>query len=202
MIGSLRGSVNWTAKEEVCVETAGVGYVVKVNSKTLTGFNESDEAFVYIYHHIREDSETLYGFLSLKDRTLFSDLLGVQGIGPSLALSITGTFSPEQLGKIVTSEDVDLLCAVPGVGRKTAQRLLMELKNKIDVTQLSDDENADTLSCSGQDTSFHKDVVDALINLGYSRAESARVVADMPEQKSVEDALLWSLQRTTDIGGR
>ena len=138
MIGSLRGTLgDRSGTGEVLVEVAGVGYRVTVTPTTVVELGDPGaEVFVHIHHHIREDAQTLYGFLTREERDGFEALLGAHGVGPALALAILSVHGPDALALVVAEDDVDALCLVPGVGKKTAARLLIELKSRLRVPVL------------------------------------------------------------------
>ena len=165
MIGSLRGTVlERNADGTVLVEVGGVGYCVHVSPRTLAELEPTSPAFLYVHHHIREDAQTLYGFLHRDERSTFATLVATHGVGPTLALGILSTHSPAALVDIVASADVAALTLVPGVGKKTAERLLVELKSRLQVPVLTNEAN------SG-DHATASDVREALIGLGYTEGE-------------------------------
>lgn len=165
MIGSLRGTVlERSADGTVLVEVGGVGYCVHVSPRTLAELEPTSPAFLYVHHHIREDAQTLYGFLHRDERSTFATLVATHGVGPTLALGILSTHSPAALVDIVASADVAALTLVPGVGKKTAERLLVELKSRLQVPVLTNESN------SG-DHATASDVREALIGLGYTEGE-------------------------------
>ena len=165
MIGSLRGTVlERNADGTVLVEVGGVGYCVHVSPRTLAELEPTSPAFLYVHHHIREDAQTLYGFLHRDERSTFATLIATHGVGPTLALGILSTHSPAALVDIVASADVAALTLVPGVGKKTAERLLVELKSRLQVPVLTNEAN------SG-DHATASDVREALIGLGYTEGE-------------------------------
>jgi Holliday junction DNA helicase RuvA len=134
MIGSLRGELLDRGASEVLVEVAGVGYRVLTSPTTVIGLgNLGDEVFVWVHHHLREDAETLYGFPSRDERVTFEALIGAHGVGPALALAILSVHAPNELARILLEDDIAALCLVPGVGKKTAARLLVELKSRLDI---------------------------------------------------------------------
>jgi Holliday junction DNA helicase RuvA len=141
VIGLLRGPVVLrTAESEVIVDVAGVGYRVTVTpatAATLVTAGTSSEATLYVHTHVREDAIVLYGFAHDDERRCFEVLLGSHGVGPALALAIMAMLSPAALSTAVLEDDVETLCTVPGVGRKTAARLLIELKSRLDLPDLS-----------------------------------------------------------------
>ena len=141
MIGLLRGPVVLrTAESEVIVDVAGVGYRVTVTPATaaaLAAAGPSSVATLFVHTHVREDAIVLYGFAHDDERRCFEVLLGSHGVGPALALAIMAMLSPAALSTAVLEDDVETLCTVPGVGRKTAARLLIELKSRLELPDLS-----------------------------------------------------------------
>ena len=135
MIGSLRGRLlELFGDGEVLIEVGGVGYRVIVTPTTAVRLGDvGGDVFVHVHHHIREADQTLYGFLERDERTCFEALLSAHGVGPSLALAVLGVHGPVELARLLADDDVAALCLVPGVGKKTATRLLVELKNSLDL---------------------------------------------------------------------
>lgn len=173
MIGSLRGTVvERMADGLALVEVGGVGYLVHVTPRTLAELEPTSPAFLYVHHHIREDAQTLFGFLQRDERAAFGVLIATHGIGPSMAMSILSTHTPRALVDIVASSDIAALTLVPGVGKKTAERLLVELKNRLDVPVI------DEPSGPGETTSVG-DVRTALLGLGYTDAEVREALRDI-----------------------
>ena len=141
MIGLLRGAVVVrTGEGEVIIDVGGVGYRVAVTPATaavLVTAGSGAETTLYVHTHVREDAIVLYGFVHDDERRCFEVLLGSHGVGPALALAIMAALSPAALSTAVLEEDLETLCTVPGVGRKTAARLLIELKSRLDLPDLS-----------------------------------------------------------------
>ncbi len=194
MIASLRGSVlERSADGTVIVEAGGVGYVVHVTPRTLAELEPTSSAFLHVHHHIREDAQTLYGFLSRDERSAFQDLIGAHGVGPSLAMSILATHSPSTLVDVVANGDVAALTLVPGVGKKTAERLIVELKGRLAIPNLDMSDSSGTLA----------DLREALVGLGYTETEIRDTLRDLPEElrtaRSTEDMLRFAL---THLGAR
>ena len=199
MIGSLRGVLleRWS-DGEVLVEVAGVGYRVTVAPATSVDLGETGrEVFLHIHHHRREDAETLYGFLRADERLAFEALLGAHGVGPSLALAILSVHPPAALQQVLAADDLDALCLVPGVGKKTAARLLVELKSRLDVPGLDAAAVAGSQGVEGaaQVTSPQADVRDALTNLGYGPDEVTTVLRELPDDDDPSALLRVALQR-------
>lgn len=168
MIGSLRGTVlDRSVGGEVLVEVAGVGYRVQVAPRTLGELEPTAPTFLYVHHHIREDGQTLYGFPNRDERDTFEALLGAHGVGPGLALAILSVHSPAALRDVVAGADLAALCLVPGVGKRTAERLLVELRSRLAVPDV---DVVGAVSGNGA-ASPVADVRDALGNLGYGPDE-------------------------------
>ncbi|MGI9578819.1 MAG: Holliday junction branch migration protein RuvA, partial [Microthrixaceae bacterium] len=124
----MRGEVIDRSGAEVLVEVAGVGYRLQVTPAVASELSVGSQAFLHVHHHRREDAEVLYGFASIDDRRVFETLIGTHGVGPALGLAILSVHDPVALGEAVANDDTAALCLVPGVGKKTAARLLVELK--------------------------------------------------------------------------
>lgn len=207
MIVSLRGSLLWREGSEVCLDVGGVGYRVTVMPTTSVSLGEvGAEAFVHVYHHVREDAQVLYGFTSRDERATFETLIGTHGVGPALAMAILGVHPPAALAQVVADEDVAALCLVPGVGRKTAARLLVELRSRLDGLAPEADGSGVTSpgipGGGGPDgLSVRSDVRDALLSLGYGPEEVAAAVRDLPGEAgdSPEDLLRLALQKLAAI---
>ena len=173
MIGSLRGSVlERNVDGTVLIEVAGVGYVVTVSSRVLAELEPGTSVFLYVHHHVRDDAQTLYGFATRDDRTTFQALIATHGIGPALAIAILATHPPAALFDIVANNDAAALTLVPGVGKKTAERLIIELRDRLAVPVLDGGDDG-TVSAVA-------DVRDALAGLGYGTDEIRDVLRELP----------------------
>lgn len=199
MIGSVRGTLleRWPTGE-VLVEVSGIGYRVTVTAATALDIGEpgrGKEVFLHTHHHRREDSETLYGFITVDERIVFEALLSAHGVGPSLALAILGVHPPSSLLRVLADDDLAALCLVPGVGKKTAARLLVELKSRLDIPGLDAAAVAGGAGVGGADVGARTasplgDVRDALTNLGYGPDEVAEAVRGLPDESTGTSELL------------
>ncbi len=197
MIGSLRGELlSRSLDAELVVEAAGVGYRVQATPQTAAAFGSpGSEVFVHICHIIREDAQTLYGFATLDERRAFEVLISAHGVGPSLALAILAVHDPDALRWAVASEDIDKLCMVPGVGPKTAARMLVELKTRLDLPEVKAPATAPRATELTAFDSARSDLRAALDGLGYSTEEINGVLPELPESDDAGALLREALQR-------
>lgn len=176
MIGSLRGTVLERGLDgTVLLEVGGVGYHVVVSTRTLPELEPTTSTFLHVHHHIREDGQTLYGFASREERATFQTLIATHGVGPALAMAILATHPPAALFDIVAGADLGALTLVPGVGRKTAERLLVELKSRLSVPVL------DAVGGNGAGSAIG-DVREALSGLGYGPDEIREALRELPSE--------------------
>lgn len=196
MIGSVRGALLDRGASEVTVEVAGVGYRIVVSPTTAVSLGDpGDEVFCWTHHHQREDAQILYGFVTKDERMCFEALIGAHGVGPSLALAILSVHSPVALARILAEDDLGALCLVPGVGKKTAARLLIDLKSRLSIPDLGDVRvSSGTAQATGV-VSARADVRDALAGLGYTDGEVREVMTDLPEDGDAGALLRDALQR-------
>lgn len=170
MIGSLRGTViERQPPNVVLLEVGGVGYLCHVTPRTLAELEPTTSAFLHCHHHVREDAQLLFGFDSRSERDTFELLIGVHGVGPSLAMSILSVHTPAALSDIVATNDLSAMSTVPGVGKKTAERLVVELRNKLVATGGRGDVDGKPSTVA--------DVREALGSLGYSGDEIREALA-------------------------
>jgi Holliday junction DNA helicase RuvA len=164
MIGSLRGPVTHLGADHVIIELGGVGYRVVIGPALLGRLRPEREAHLFVHHLVREDQQALFGFGSAEELAFFELLMTVTGVGPRLALAITTAYPVTKLQLAIVTDDLDLLTSVSGVGRKTAQRIGLELKEKIHAAGVA----------VGPGASTESDVVAALESLGYTATEARR----------------------------
>lgn len=196
MIGSLRGTLlDRSARGEVLVEVGGVGYRVSVPTSAHAALGDLGGAvFLHIHTHVREDAIVLYGFPTADDRGCFEALLGTHGVGPAVALAILSVHSPGALRRAVATSDVDALMLVPGIGKKTAARLLLELSSRLDVDFDLDAIGVASSGAVSPGASVQAEVRSALTQLGYAVDEVRDATRDLPEEGSAEDLLRIALR--------
>lgn len=194
MIGSVRGSViERTATGEVLVEVGGVGYRVNVPAGAMPALHPGAAAFLFTHLHVREDAMVLYGFPTRDERDTFEALIGTTGVGPKLALAMLSVHSPAGLRRALLEDDLAALTLVPGVGKRTAQRLLVELKSRLEVPEL------DLTDDAGTGPAPRAEVRAALAGLGYGPDEVREVVAQLPDDGTVEDLLREALKLLSSV---
>jgi Holliday junction DNA helicase RuvA len=187
VIGSLRGTVlERSVAGDAIVEVGGVGYRVLVPN--LAVLVPGEPTFLFTHLHVREDALVLYGFPTREERDTFEVLIGATGVGPKLALAICSVHAPAALRRVVADGDVDGLMLVPGVGKRTAQRLLLELRARLEVP------GVEPVSEDGQ-RGGRQQVRDALAGLGYGPDEVREAVAGLTEDEPVEQLLRGALRR-------
>ncbi|MGC8462971.1 MAG: Holliday junction branch migration protein RuvA [Acidimicrobiales bacterium] len=206
MIGTLRGAVvDLPSSGEVVVEVGGVGYRVQVTPQTAaelaagggvprgdgSGVGRRGETFLYVHTHVRDDAIVLYGFRNADERRCFESLLGAHGVGPALALAVLSVLSPAELSTAVAAQDASTLCRVPGVGKKTAARLLLELEARLVVPELVDGGQPATPI---KGPSLRDDAMAALVELGYGTDEVEPALEAAPDATSVEALVRGALR--------
>ena len=191
MIAHVRGHLAVKTPQYAVVDVNGVGYKVFIPLTTFTRLpHDNAEIMLHTYTHVREDAILLYGFLSVEERDFFITLLSISGVGPKMGLNLLSGSSLSDLMKIVESDDAKRLSMIPGVGRKTAARIILELKEKLPVLSSAEGE-------PHVDHSIAADALSALVNLGYPRAQAYEVVRKVRESKreiSIESLIKESLR--------
>lgn len=194
MIGSLRGRLLSKRPGSIIIDVQGVGYEVSIPTSAMSALPEQGvEVFLHIHTHVKEDDIKLYGFTSGHEKQVFSTLLSVNGVGPKLALNILSAFSGGAFQEAVQREDTALISKVPGIGKKTAARIILELKQKLPA-----------ISESVRDAVF-EDALSALVNLGYKKADAGkaiekargRFISDNGGGESIEGLLKEALKELT-----
>lgn len=187
MIGRITGTLLEKSPPVVCIDVGGVGYEIDVPMSTLYDLPDNG-ATVTLYTHlaVREDAHTLYGFLSANERSTFRALIKVTGIGARTALAVLSGLTVQELADAITRQETGRLTRVPGIGKKTAERLLLELRGKLggDLTH-----SADGSTHGGRD-----DILNALLSLGYSNNESQAALKALPEGIDVAEGIRLALK--------
>ncbi|MDJ0812527.1 MAG: Holliday junction branch migration protein RuvA [Woeseiaceae bacterium] len=192
MIGSLRGKLTFKQAPLVVVECQGVGYEVETPMSTFLDLPAAgEELFLHTHLLVREDAQTLYGFGSEDERTLFRTLLRISGVGAKMGLAILSTMSVADFQRCVEYEDAAMLVKIPGVGKKTAERLIIEMRDKIEKTGGAPDAPRVTVEASPR-----SEAVDALMALGYKSGEVNKLIASLDtDGQSAEDIIRQALKQ-------
>lgn len=181
MIARIRGEISEKLDNSVVIELNGIGYEVFVPANTLLAINEGDKEIFYIAENIKEDEYSLFGFPTREARQIYYKLTSVNGVGPKAAMSILSAHSSEEVQKAILSDDVNLFSSVSGIGKKTAQRIILDLKGKlVEIEKVEADET---------DQAYQ-----ALISLGYSAKDAQAVLKDIDPSLSTQERIKLALK--------
>ena len=190
MIYYVKGILTEYTEEGVVIEAGGVGYQITVPASLLAELPQpGEEVKLYTYYQVAEDARRLFGFASRDERSLFLQIIKVSGIGPKLAVSVLGTLTPDALRLAVVSGDVKAIAQAPGMGKKTAEKLILELKDKIDLAAVLQKPAAGASSVPTVISDAFTEAVAALQALGYSSSEALKTV------RSIEAADDWTVDQ-------
>jgi len=187
MIARLRGKPIASTPEGLILDVGGVGYLVAATPSAVRKSDGADEVTIETYLHVREDAMQLYGFAERAERELFVQLLSVNGVGPKVALAIVSGSPAEELRRAIVRGDAARFQAIPGIGKKTADRIVLELKEKLAVTAIA--------PAAGVDVDDHVVARDALVELGYSVADAERALAETDGEATPEERVRQALRR-------
>ena len=189
MIASIQGTVQQKRKDALVVSAQGVGFLVYVSPEVISGAETGKEIFLFTAFIFRQDYMALFGFRSEEELTYFELLIGANGVGPKLALTILSTVNPDLIRRAVVGDEADLLSRVPGVGKKTAQKIILHLQGKV-----SDESGVLSPRVAANAVDF--EVVEALTALGYSLIQAQTAVQSIPRDTpdTVEDKIRAALR--------
>ena len=173
MIAFLRGKIIAKLNGRLILEVQDIGYEIFVGEKLFNELNVGSKAEFFLHHHVREEASDLYGFKSIADWEIFELLLSVSGVGPKSALGVLSIANASDVSQAILRNDPHLLTKVAGIGKKTAERIVLELKNKVIRANTGEDLNGATMNYGG-------DEIDALISLGYSLSEARSALSNLP----------------------
>lgn len=188
MIAFLTGTVAAKTASHALLDVGGVGFKLAMSTSSLAALPaEGDEVTIFTHLHVREDELSLFGFESQEERALFEQLITVSGVGPKVALALLSSLRPDAMRQALAREDVALLSSVPGIGKKTAQRLIIELKDRLDLPDLAG-------GGAGAEPGAVAAARDALLSMGFSPGEASVALRDVPEGASAEECLKIALK--------
>ena len=184
MLAYIKGTVTEIGVDEIVVETGGVGFSIATSTLVSGKLTKNQEANIYTHLHVREDDMSLFGFLSKEERSVFMMLINVSGIGPKSALSILSCLTVDELRMAVLSDDYKAIAKANGVGPKTAQRLVIELRDKFHLEDVLNDFEEDASFASASEDIISEAAM-ALSSLGYSNVEALRAIKKVPDSDSM-----------------
>ena len=194
MYSYFKGEIAEKNTDNVVIDCNGVGYQIWVSTRTLAGIGDVGQiAKIYSHFHVREGEMTLYGFLSHEEKVMFEKIITVNGIGPKAATSILSVMSVTELAVALVAEDANAIARAPGVGKKTALRMILELKEKVDNTELT---GAFKQMPQPQNSSVTQEALAALMALGFSSAEASRAISQAAgDHDTVEELITAALKQ-------
>ncbi len=194
MIALLRGTLAYKSSDHVIIDVGGVGYRLFIPLSTFYSLPETGDVSLFTHTHVREDALLLYGFLSMEEKELFGILISISGVGPKLAVNILSHIPASDLKRAIATGDIKRLSSLPGIGKKTAERLVLELKDKVGPVHDLPEAEGDKSNTSAADIS--NDVISALINLGYKENQARKVLESMELAPglTMEEALKGALK--------
>ena len=192
MIAYIKGIVTEKNTDSIIVECSGLGYEVFTCGRDIQSVSKTDEILIYTYLRISDDAHTVYGFLNKDDLLMFKKLIGISGVGPKAALSIMSTLSTFDLKMAIVSDDHKAISAAQGIGPKIAKRIILDLKEKVDLESITSIENEKPVNGGVQ-----SEVVEALVSLGYSSSEAYKVLRsiEIDDLDTTEDILKIALKK-------
>lgn len=194
MIGFLRGKVAYLLADDCLLDVGGVGYRVTVSGMTRSKLRQGEQAMLFTYLSVREDALQLYGFATQEEYDVFLQLIGVSGIGPKVALGILSSTTVSGLCSAIANKQASLLTKLPGIGKKSAERLILELKDKLAFVGTGDGEEAFVEAASLGD-GILDEAAAALASLGYTPAETAPVLKQLGTCQTTEEAIRLALKK-------
>ncbi|HOV69010.1 MAG TPA: Holliday junction branch migration protein RuvA [Clostridia bacterium] len=199
MYAYIKGKIEETGPDYLIVEANGVGYMIYAPSRVISSVQTGETAKIFTYHHVREDAILLYGFSTAEEKNMFMRLLSVSGIGPKLAMAVLSTLTVEDVALALVSGDAAALTRVPGLGNKTAQRLILELKEKVDDSELS--AGFKFVPKGPQDISSPvNEAVHALAALGIPHYEAQRAVRSFDTKGLKAEDIIKKVLQSIDKG--
>ena len=179
MIALVKGELAYKSIDHVIVDVSGVGYRLFIPLSTFYSLPEQGRVELFVHTHVREDILQLYGFSTIEEKDLFVTLIGISGVGPKLAVNVLSHIPVSELKTAIVHGDIKRLSSLPGIGKKTAERLVLELKDKLSAHVGQPAETAGLGHAAGRHFDPMNDVISALVNLGYKEAQARKILASM-----------------------
>ena len=196
MIAHLKGKLTYKSPIEIAIDVNGVGYQVFVPLSTFYALPELEEdVFLDIHTHMREESLKLFGFYTTDEKRIFEKLIAINKVGPKLALTILSGMSPAELFTTIDSNDIGKLSTIPGIGRKTAERLILEMRDRMDGISLDSDIKKDSIPQNG----LFDDALSALVNLGYKKNQAEQTLKKVYPEREVGDSIEDIIKKSLNL---
>ena len=194
MIGFLRGRVAYTFPDYCFLDVHDVGYRVFISHQTRNQISVDTEVMLYIHTHVREDAILLYGFFSQEEYDLFQHLIGISGIGPKVAQGILSAITANDFYHLIHRKDVKAITKLPGIGKKTAERIILELKDKLSDTSFDVSDAADDMAALEDAMGdMVSEAIEALLSLGFQQSEVQSVLKKKSDWESTEEIIRYAL---------
>lgn len=191
MYGFVRGTIEYIKNNQVCIDTGNVGYLVNISEKTYTELlGETEEVKLYTYTSVKEDDISLFGFLTLEEFDFFKLLIGVNSIGPKLGMSVLSFFTIPELVAYINAKDAKSISKAPGLGAKSAEKIIIDLKDKVASFESADIE---VNISSNEDDETVKECIDALMSLGFKKKDAQNAVRKVKDYTDLSDLLSKAL---------
>jgi Holliday junction DNA helicase RuvA len=190
MIATLNGKISQKLIESIVLDVNGVGYGLLIPQETHSKVNVDSELMLYVYEHIRENSYDLYGFAEIETKELFIKLINVNGVGPKVALNILGIGSVSRVREAIATGNIKLIQTAPGVGKRVAERVLIELKDKVGLLSSLDESTL----LVGDDSALQDEAVQALVALGYSVVDAVNSLKPIDTELSTKERVTLALK--------
>ncbi len=196
MIAYLKGKILYETDETAVIDVGGVGYEVYMSQSAFAKNQGKEIAEVYTYLQVKEDGMTLYGFSSQREKETFLKLISVSGVGPKMGIGVLATISGDELLTVIQTADVKRLSSVKGLGKKTAEKIILELHGKISAMEIMDASDTPVVVQEKKLSPMDEDAVEALIGLGYKRADAVQAVKKAREMgaTTVEELIMYALR--------
>lgn len=190
MYSYISGILEYVGKDYVVIENGGIGYKIQTAVSTIIDVSIGDKVKIYTYLHVREDIMSLFGFLTNGELEMFELLISVSGVGPKAAISILSCLNPSKFALALISNDTKSFTQASGVGPKVAQRIILELKDKVKMEDLNQD---DSIGCVIDDNEC--EAINALVVLGYSKNEATKAVSSIDDKTDIENVIKMALKK-------
>lgn len=201
MISFIKGEVVKKGLDYIILENNNIGYHLNTSFNTLKMLNEGERSFIYTYLHIREDILQLYGFLTNEEIEMFKKLITVNGVGPKAGLAVLSTFDVNTVKAIIIKDDAEKMSKVPGIGKKTASKIILELKDKVGILENIDESDKYFEEViSHQDKGEINDILNALMSLGFSQIEAKSVLEEIDTSGKSENDIIKEALKKIKVG--